>query len=145
MEGHISVDYPVGSNMHGVTKYVMQAADIFKNTFSSRTVNVFCRGSSGAILAGLFSSYLIDTFDIKIVHIKKEGEHSHSEKVPSHFDNHGINVIIDDFISSGSTVRNIYKAICDNVGFNLPIHALIIERGWRDGLGFEPDYLIYRY
>lgn len=140
-----SISYPIGIDMKGTLNYIAQAAMEFQKIYGSRpyTTNLFCRGSSGAILAGLFTSHFPDS-NMRIVHIKKEGEWSHSGCVSCGFESQAINVIIDDFISSGETIRDIYhkaKEYTDR-GREFKIDVLIVGWGYREDLGFEPVYLI---
>jgi len=111
---------------------------IFMREGGGGAVNVFCRGSSGAILAALFVSFL-PHIETQIIHVKKDGESSHSSKVTG-FDAYNMNVIIDDFICSGETIREIYNNISANKF--VAIDVLIVESGYRNSLGFEPEYLI---
>ena len=138
------ISYPIGTDMRGISKYVSNAVIEFQKIYGSRpyNTNVFCRGSSGAILAALFTSHFPDSA-MRIVHIKKDGEYSHSGQVSSGFDSNAINVIIDDFISSGETIRDVYrKALSYSTTTNFKINVLIVGWGYREDLGFEPDYLI---
>lgn len=108
----ISCSYPVGSDWDNVSliveTYLIAFNKLINEKLKSTTgVNLWCRGSSGAILAGLFAGK-ISQLDPRICHIKKEGEGSH-QTTPYHFrDNENvINVVIDDFVSSGATIRAI--------------------------------------
>lgn len=108
----ISCSYPVGSDWNNINLIIETYFNAFNRLinekFKSTTgVNLWCRGSSGAILAGLFASK-ISWLNPRICHSKKEGESSH-QTTPYHFsDNENvINVVIDDFVSSGATIRAI--------------------------------------
>lgn len=105
--------YPVGSDIQAAKEMVKEWICIF-NTLGYSTdikINLWCRGSSGAILAALFAS--MSSYNCIICHVKKEGEISHSD-TPSMYSSSRytiINVVIDDFISSGATIREIVKNI----------------------------------
>jgi phosphoribosylpyrophosphate synthetase len=105
--------YPIGANMENVMEYSKVFAELVKRYVSLNTrINFLVRGSSGAILGGIVSSLLID-HECIISHIKKDGEISHN--FGNLFPKDCYNIIIDDFISTGSTVREIYsrfKAEC---------------------------------
>jgi hypothetical protein len=67
-------------------------------------------GTSGIIALGIFA----EVFDANIVAVRKEGESSHSHSpCTMHSDNSFIGnyIIIDDFICTGDTVRNIQDRI----------------------------------
>ena len=75
-------------------------------------IQLVVRGSSGAIIGGLVASILNHRNIVTITHIKKEGESSHSSGIYDLKHTYPI-VIIDDLMSSGSTVCEIYKALND--------------------------------
>lgn len=149
--GHL--DYPVGNNIKIAAEFTKAAAYQFikireyNNPYPS--LNIWCRGSSGAILASLFAVH-IHMPNIKIIHVKKPGENSHSGGYHPYTYGDAINVIIDDFVSSGKTLRHIYSQMG---ALGLPtVNALVIQRlGDRDPeyfsgkLGFVPYYLISDY
>lgn len=143
---HLS--YPVGLNMQTAIDFVKQAlkatANIEKIHRKGR-VNIFCRGSSGAILAALFSAFA--PYECFINHIKKSGESSHSLTISS-FNPKLPAIIIDDFIGSGQTMREIYKQIAtytSNPFYNIDL--LIVSKGYdmndtHRPVGFVPNYVI---
>lgn len=59
-------------------------------------------GSSGAMLSALTCQHLENC---NIFHVKKENEDSHSRSISTL---NNINIIIDDSICSGNTIKNIY-------------------------------------
>lgn len=140
-----SLSYPVGEDMGSAFEFAKAAALKLQPIIASknlRKLNIICRGSSGAILAALLSSQLVNVINCQIIHIKKPGESSHSLTVPSFSWVEAVNVIIDDFISSGETIRAIYEAVHNSTGVRIPIDTLIIRGGYKDSLGFEPEFLI---
>jgi hypothetical protein len=102
--------YPLGRNMKGAMKTI----DAYIAAFSKlgydthKGINLWCRGSSGAILAGMFAVKC--QYECKICHIKKDNESSHSGNWQS-YDDRNINVIIDDFVSFGHTLMAIVAHI----------------------------------
>ena len=87
------------------------AFHIKKRATKDKRVILWCRGSSGAILSGLVSAHM-KTKVVLVNHIKKDGENSHSSKFTiNSFDKNDINIVIDDFIASGETFREIVKSI----------------------------------
>ena len=105
-----AVGYPVGSNMQRVKALVNEYRIGFRKLKlpAGTSINLWCRGSSGAILSALFAVWF-PQFDIAICHIKKPGENSHSDY--PEYSAKALNVIIDDFVSSGETINAIINAV----------------------------------
>lgn len=153
LANRISLDYPVGINTPAVKEFAQAAvAAVSSNLiriFGSyiENMNLFCRGSSGAICAAMFTCY--SSINCNIVHVKKKGEKSHANSV-SEFNPEWPSVIIDDFIWSGNTMTEIYKAVSKAAGNPFyKIDLVIVDRGW-DSLteqvaGFIPNYVMQRY
>lgn len=123
------IKYPVGYNIqnaitfiNNVTEVIMQMA--IKKQFPIKDIDIWVRGSSGAILGGLLTQRLltIGYENISVIHIKKDGEDSHSENV--YKTNGKYNIVIDDFIASGSTMNEIAKVANQYIKY---IHLLIVS------------------
>jgi len=95
--------YPVGMNIGYNSETINQYCRVIENNYSDKQIVLHCMGSSGAIIAGIIA-YNIS--NVTINHIKKDGEQSHDCQ-PGHFDKRLINIIVDDIVASGSTVRDI--------------------------------------
>ena len=109
----IDINYPVGLYVNEATVYidkVFMILDKNKIKFNSRenTINVWCRGSSGAILAALFVQRIPEA-RAKIIHIKKKGEDSHDYLQDHRSQPEDIDIVIDDFMSSGETLTHIWN------------------------------------
>lgn len=65
---------------------------------------LWCRGSSGAIIAGYLASKFPESH---IVHVKKAGESSHGTRYSDSCNGNGFNIIVDDFVSTGATIAEI--------------------------------------
>lgn len=104
---NLSIGYPVGNNMSEVKQLATEFARAFEKLElpGDKTVNLWCRGSSGAILASAFA--VISKSTCQVCHVKKSGEDSHRRR-PS-YDSDGINVVIDDFVATGDTIRAILE------------------------------------
>jgi len=103
------MSYPVGKNMNNLLENTKVFFELIKkHAPKDQQLNFLCRGSSGAIIAGIVASSLSEEYQVIINHIKKEGESSHSSCLRLNIED--FNIIIDDFIASGSTVNNIYEA-----------------------------------
>lgn len=104
--------YPVGNNICKAIEYVNR---VVKTIVSLNlldkidSLNIWCRGSSGSILAALLADKLIAIGKhVCIVHVKKPNEKAHCNSIDPEYT---YNIIIDDLISSGDTVRSIANAM----------------------------------
>jgi len=144
-----NVTYPVGDNPSGAIYTAKNMAKaIFTNNLidpGEKEVKVWCRGSSGAIIAALLVAELKnlygDGWHCTIKHIKKPGEESHSSSVytATNFD---YNIIVDDFIHTGSTINAIYDKVFPP---NVEVDILAVGRLWWGNmwkLSFIPTHLI---
>lgn len=134
--------YPVGLNMQYVTYYLENAAHLFKEYYpeTSQSINLICRGSSGAILAGIFYMF-IPEYNVEIHHVKKPKEKSHSHDID--LLENGLNVIIDDFICTGETVNAIYDKLVLDCERKITIDCLIVQSGFsKHRVNFKPSVLI---
>src|SRR6478609_10319945 len=102
--------YPIGSNMDGAIKLINAYLEAFEQLSypPDSKLNLWCRGSSGAILAGMFA--LKCKYECKICHVKKEKESSHNGNYQP-YNSEGINIVIDDFVSYGHTITKIVEHI----------------------------------
>lgn len=113
------LSYPVGNDMESA---IINSSKVFKlllpKVKKSDTVNIWCRGSSGAIISALISSnFVLKGIPHKICHIKKPGESSHSSCITPIYK--GLNIIVDDFIDSGHTITVIISEIINEYGLEV--------------------------
>lgn len=136
--GGSTIDYPVGENMSSNKHKIYEMINSFMqiDEFKDKYVNIICQGSSGAIIATMFSISIRNLN--KIIHIKKNGENSHSSAPFLEKGSNCINIIVDDFICSGETIKTIYDH------FNVPIDCLCVSGHFRH-LTFFPKYYICNY
>ena len=110
------IEYPVGENMHDNLKTINAIAKklLFhvNKTMPEANVNLWCTGSSGAIMAAIVCDRLSSRSDgmCRICHVKKEGEQSHTDGIRPLIGNE-LNVVIDDFVYSGATMVRITRAM----------------------------------
>ena len=139
IENQSKIKYPVGYNIqdainfiNNVTEVIMQMAT--EKQFPLKDIDIWVRGSSGAILGGLLCQRLlaIGYENLSVIHIKKEGEESHDNefyKTNSKYD-----IVIDDFVASGETMDKISKVagkyikyidllILSNISVNINFHS----------------------
>ena len=109
------IKYPVGGYINDTISFIDAVVNQIDNddSFPTQNLAIWCRGSSGAILAALLSQYFFtEGFkEVRINHVKKPNEHSHSN---NYLHVGACNIIIDDFIASGETVREIMKCMNQN-------------------------------
>ena len=109
--------YPVGENIKSYFDSCKEVAEIIEKEFPNKSITFWCRGSSGAMISALVSQYLDN---VNIFHVKKHNEISHYSSM-DHYNE--INIIIDDLMSSGSTVNYIYEKMVEK---NLKVHSVIM-------------------
>ena len=100
------MDYPVGANIMRNLPIILEMAELLKKAFPTERIHLWCRGSSGAIIAGIIAT---NFKKVVICHIKKPGESSHSEGLPKTVKD-AVHIIVDDFIGMGATVEEIHLA-----------------------------------
>lgn len=101
--------YPLGHNLHYSVTITKELSQVLKRVFNNYPIVLWCRGSSGAIISGIMSSFIPIE---RIMHIKKEGESSHHSGVYlNEISSNCVHVIIDDFCVSGETVNKIYSTM----------------------------------
>ena len=112
------MSYPVGKNMENLLENTKVFTElIMEHAPKDQQLNFLCRGSSGAIIAGIVASSLPKEYKVIINHIKKKGETSHDNGLRLNMED--FNIIIDDFIASGRTVNSIYEAFLEAGGANI--------------------------
>lgn len=131
------LSYPVGQHVILWTEYIENVIPILKKILTFPAFNLWCRGSSGSILAGMVAIKMRNKYEITINHIKKEGESSHHG---NHFEaNKYQNIIIDDFSRYGATVNDIISKMGTR-----ELDAIILNDTLPDLWRFKktPEYLI---
>jgi len=132
------LNYPIGhhinDNKDDIEKLAKALGKIYPKDIN---LNLICRGSSGAIIAGMFVLLLPN--HCKIIHIKKEGESSHSNYFD--LDASGKVVIVDDFIISCDTIKSIYNSLIIKYP-DIKIDCLCLSGHRCCYLPFTPKYYI---
>ena len=99
-------EYPVGKYISEWIDFINTITPFVIEQTGGKSINIWVRGSSGAILAALLAKNLPN--DIDIIHIKKEGENSHNSNTNISL-RYEYNIILDDFIDSGATMIKIWE------------------------------------
>jgi adenine/guanine phosphoribosyltransferase-like PRPP-binding protein len=111
LESELEIPYPVGIDMKLTIEIVKDMANKLNYLYDEKhSLQIFVKGSSGAILGGIISTMLIAE-NIFISHIKKDGENSHNSRVSILQGRDFKVIILDDFMSSGATINSIYDKI----------------------------------
>lgn len=110
------IQYPVGENMDKAIQFINRVSQSILDNINEgqvRGLNVWVRGSSGAILGALLAQKFLGILTVKVMHLKKKGERSHNGGY-----NAGLtpqegytvtNIILDDEVATGETINEIYK------------------------------------
>ena len=114
------VYYPVWQNMDKITANTKTLAKAFhleckdQSITNDTNINIYCTGTSGLTMAICFRFALIELghSNMRICYTRKEGETKHDSPL-SYTERSGINIIIDDFISTGATVDYIVSKHID--------------------------------
>ena len=121
-----TIKYPVGDKILYNIPIIKNMGDKIKSILIKTKldyffpINLICSGSSGAIIAAIVATILYSNFKkVNIRHIKKDGESSHTTgNYKSYlFNNYfsDVNIIVDDLICSGVTMRRIFNKIPENI------------------------------
>lgn len=110
-----NVEYSVGFKFSFNTEYIKACAESIKSTFPDRDIALICRGSSGTIIAGGVGMILNDSgINVTIIVSRKPREFSHGATLEGlrYVDEKGYAlIVIDDFMISGDTIREIFSDI----------------------------------
>ena len=99
-----TMDYPVGPNIKVNLPIINNMYRYIKEKFPEGTITIWCRGSSGAIIAGIISSKLKGR--ARVAYVSKPNEKRH-DKLSAHMYSTGYNIIVDDFVCTGETINKI--------------------------------------
>ena len=123
-----TIKYPVGDKILYNIPIIKNMGDKIKSILIKTKldyffpINLICSGSSGAIIAAMIATILNEDpsfTKIYIRHIKKESENSHGYSYMSADWFCGFNIIVDDFIHTGTTMKYIFDKINDNTKIDL--------------------------
>ena len=109
------------------------------NVSLKKEVNIFCMGSSGAILATFLFLALEKKHKVLIIHVKKDGEISHGANVSS-FNQSASHIFIDDFIDTGNTLEICLKKVRRSAGNNTFKFNYIITGSSCKGYTLKDDF-----
>lgn len=136
----LEVSYPIGRDISSAIESAEKIANVFNTLemFKNKTLNIWCRGSSGSVLAALFISKIPNKCFLQ--YVRKEFEQTHCTNEFS-LDSSALNIVIDDLISSGFTLNCIVQHI-PNKEVDLLIICGYMNDSRLDSLEFIPKSLI---
>jgi hypothetical protein len=134
-----TTNYPLGIDLNiDLVTIILPLIELFKkqSEYHNKNINLYCSGSSGAIMATIFSMHVNQC---RILHVKKDGERAHNSNYSlSPITHNSINVIIDDFICTGDTLNRIYPHVRDG-----KVDCLVVSgKSFHNVLKFECDTII---
>lgn len=94
-----SLYYPIGENIVYNMATIIKLGEFLKDIESDKRIILIGRGSSGAIIGGIICS-IVKERRISFIHIKKDGELSHSNARDIWVDNDDLTVFVDDFLAT---------------------------------------------
>lgn len=116
-------EYSVGARFHTNLNYIKEAARSIHNLVKAKeSIILVCRGTSGTILAGGVGYILEKRGHVVTISVSRKGI-SHHDYNMSGLSNGGTIVVIDDFISSGTTIELILKDLDLNV--QVPVYPIL--------------------
>ena len=118
------MNYPIGPNLKVNLPIINNMYRYIKEKFPEGTITIWCRGSSGAIIAGIISSKLKGR--ARVAYISKPNEKRHDLVSPYKY-SAGYNIIVDDFICTGKTIDDIIKK-SDRKKFDLLIVSGVVTK-----------------
>lgn len=119
--------YPVGLHIIKWLEVLNCYIYAIQNVVGLRKLNVglVCTGSSGAMLSALIVAQLKIDSSVEIIHIKKDGEDSHSGSA-SDLSEYDELFFIDDFVSMGFTLNRILSMF-PTYDFNVVVADSVYE------------------
>lgn len=127
----VGCEYPVGLWIHINLDYIKAVKEGIYKIAKKRCknyVHLIVRGTSGCILAGAVASELESLgLNVKIVTSRKTtSAHGSNMEGINHFRD-GLNVVLDDFIGVGNTLRVILKDIEQHTVSGIDLHLLCVS------------------
>ena len=86
-------------------KTLKEAAKVYLNALPSEVTGLLSQGTSGAAIA----SGMLALSRRRLIHcaVRRDGENGHQDSYAGMFDRSATYAIVDDFVDSGKTVRNL--------------------------------------
>lgn len=136
------VRYPTGKWFIEAIPYIEKAANVISDTFKEEKLYIVVRGNSGTILAGALSFLLKSKYNINVIISVCRKSYSHGNNLE------GISkdlkfpiIVIDDFVSSGRTIKRIIRDLSRVTG-RLKFDMLIVSNDIDD---FTSNPVLYNY
>lgn len=112
------LSYPTGRYIEEAIAFIKNLSETIKDLddFNNKSIKIWCRGSSGAMLASMLSIVLMENnCKVFICYVRKDEERSHGYNSFCTNELYNLNIIIDDFIASGETICDIASKMRDAI------------------------------
>lgn len=119
------ITYPTLANLKNILSCCFDIANVLRQhlkQYDHQPIILWCRGTSGLIMATNLYNILYEHFDIHINYVRKENEHSHCPHIVNY--KNGLDVFVDDFIDEGYTfniVLDKMRHYTDNKAFDITV------------------------
>lgn len=114
----VTLSYPMGDVMKRAYEAAQEMGALIRSIYPDPRDQRFaflCQGTSGSIMSALLATQLLD-YELRLVIVRKPGEKSHSGTAFPYIHEDELVVIADDFVSSGDTIRRIYRDFHNHTG-----------------------------
>jgi adenine/guanine phosphoribosyltransferase-like PRPP-binding protein len=101
------ISYPVGVELVFNMPIIKKMARAIKKMYPTEKIHLWCRGSSGSIIASIIASNLGRNRRVYINYVHKNYESRHSFITNVGEYKQSVHIVVDDFIASGETINNI--------------------------------------
>lgn len=133
--------YPTGRYFDRNASYITAVADMLCKEFPSpdSTIYLVVRGTSGCILAGGVSYILKRRHREVCIVVSRKSQQTHGynmDGIGRYDSEKDILVVLDDFISSGDTIKRIVKDIQDSLSSPYHLNALCVSTPLGEGMHY---------
>tara|TARA_R110000796_G_scaffold231853_4_gene349908 strand:+ start:1717 stop:2259 length:543 start_codon:yes stop_codon:yes gene_type:complete len=125
-QSEASTGYPASSDFPQLLLACKDLANLIRQEFKTKSLQLVGRGSSGAIICALVGQELVEDYRVKITHVKKSGEESHCSNNMIRLDIDIPIIILDDFMRTGATIEAIIENL-PKVDDTTPIAIAFID------------------
>ena len=139
--------YPVSRYFGRCADYIGGVADMLCKEFPSpeSAIYIVVRGTSGCILAGAVSYILKRRHREVYIIVSRKSQQTHGynmDGIGRYDSEKDILVVLDDFISSGDTIKRIVKDIQDSLSSPYHLNALCVSTPLGEGMHYYNAYQI---
>lgn len=129
------IEYPTGQYFSDNFSYIREAASSINKVFPTGKLILVVRGHSGSILAGGIAYILKRKGRDVLISVSRKAESSHGSNLEGiSYDvlNNTHIIIVDDFVSTGETIRAILKDLTERIENVKVFDMLCISNSWNE-------------